>query len=205
MIRTKICGITRAEDIALCAEVGVDAIGLVFVEKSPRYVSTDQAAMLVREAPPFVTRVGLFMNAEAEQVEDVLARVAIDVLQFHGNESAAFCKQFSRPWIKALALNRSDDQTFAEYAEADALLLDAHAGSTMGGSGESFDWSAIPDLPRPWILAGGLNPDNVAEACRIARPHAVDVSSGVESRPGIKNDSLVQRFFNAVNEEVIDG
>ncbi len=205
MIRTKICGITRVEDALAAARAGVDAVGLVFVERSPRYVSHAQAACLVRALPPFVTRVGLFMNAGVEDVERTLEAVSLDVLQFHGTESAQFCAGFSRPWIKALALSQSDASTFEAYADADAILLDTHAGQVMGGSGEVFDWSAIPELPRPWVLAGGLTPDNVAQACRIAKPNAVDVSSGVESRPGIKSDSLVQRFINAVNEVNTDG
>ena len=205
MIRTKICGITRVDDAVTAAQAGVDALGLVFVEKSPRFVTSDQAKAIARALPPFITRVGLFMNHRATEVERVLDHVPIDVLQFHGSESSEFCAQFDRPWIKALALSSSDSHTFKCYKGADAILLDTHAGRQMGGSGEVFDWSAIPDLPRPLILAGGLGPENVAEACRIARPHAVDVSSGVESNPGIKSDSLMQAFINAVNEVNING
>jgi phosphoribosylanthranilate isomerase len=205
MIRTKICGITRVEDALFAARAGVDAIGLVFVPRSARHVTAEQAAGLSRALPPFVTRVGLFMNASASEVESVLEEVSLDVLQFHGDETAAFCSGFGRPWIKALAMSSSDASTFEAYSGADALLIDTHAGQVMGGSGEAFDWTRVPDLPRPWILAGGLTPDNVARACRTARPQAVDVSSGVESRPGVKNDSLVQRFINAVHEVNIDG
>lgn len=205
MIRTKICGITRIDDAVAAAQAGVNALGLVFVKKSPRVVESDRARAIARALPPFITRVGLFMNSGAAEVERVLENVPIDVLQFHGSESSEFCAQFDRPWIKALALSSSDSDTFKCYAGADAILLDTHAGRQMGGSGEVFDWSAIPDLPRPLILAGGLSPENVAEACRIARPQAVDVSSGVESNPGIKSDSLMKAFINAVNEVNING
>jgi len=205
MIRTKICGVTRVEDALAAARHGADAIGLVFVEGSPRHVSIEQARQLARSLPPLVTRVALFMNAEASEIRKVLDHVPIDVIQFHGIESADFCAQFDRPWIKALALSSSDAALFESYAGADAILLDTHAGQAMGGSGETFDWSEIPDLPRPLILAGGLDPGNVVAACRRARPAAVDVSSGVESQPGVKSDSLIQRFINSVNEVNIHG
>jgi phosphoribosylanthranilate isomerase len=205
MIRTKICGVTRVEDALAAARFGADAIGLVFVDRSSRHVTIDQARALVRALPPFVTRVALFMNPESQQVRNVLDRVPIDVLQFHGTETADFCAGFDRPWVKALALSSSNSDTFEHYGGADAILLDTHAGQAMGGSGETFDWSGIPELPRPLILAGGLTPDNVIEACRSAHPAAVDVSSGVECRPGVKSDSLVQRFINSVNEVNKDG
>jgi phosphoribosylanthranilate isomerase len=200
MIRAKICGITRVDDALAAASFGADAIGLVFVGASPRAVTLEAAATIARALPPFVSRVALFMNPEADEVRRVLTAVPIDSIQFHGHETAEFCAQFGRPWIKALALSGADAATFDRYAGADAILLDTHAGQTMGGSGETFDWSTIPSLPRPLILAGGLNPDNVADACRQARPAAVDVSSGVECRPGVKSDSLVQRFINSIDE-----
>ncbi len=205
MIRTKICGVTRVDDALAVARYGADAIGLVFVERSSRQVTIDQALALVRALPPFLTRVALFMDPDPQQVRSVLDQVPIDVLQFHGSEPADFCAGFDRPWIKALALSSSNADTFGRYAGADAILLDTHAGQAMGGSGETFDWSGIPELPRPLILAGGLTPENVIEACRIAQPAAVDVSSGVECRPGVKSDSLVQRFINSVNEVNRDG
>jgi phosphoribosylanthranilate isomerase len=205
MIRTKICGLTRVEDAVAAARFGADAIGLVFVEGSARHVSIDQAALVARALPPFVTRVALVMNPEPDTLRRILDRVAIDVIQFHGTEPADFCAGFDRPWIKALALNRTAPEAFEHYSGADAILLDTHAGEAMGGSGQTFDWSGIPELPRPLILAGGLSPDNVREACRRVRPAAVDVSSGVECRPGVKSDSLVQRFINAVHEVNSDG
>lgn len=197
-IRVKICGITRIADALAAADAGADAIGLVFVARSPRCIDVDQARAICRALPPFVTRVGLFMDAAPEAVEQVLEQVPLDWLQFHGREDQEFCRRFGRPWMKALAMGgvRPDDP--ADYALADALLLDAHAPGQSGGSGDVFDWSKVPELARPWVLAGGLNAGNVAAACARLRPDAVDVSSGVESRPGIKSDKLIHDFIKAV-------
>ncbi|TVS11692.1 MAG: phosphoribosylanthranilate isomerase [Wenzhouxiangella sp.] len=196
--RIKICGITRAEDALAAAAAGADAVGLVFVDQSARRVSLDRALEIVRALPPFVTRVGLFMNAAPAAVEQTLARVPLDVLQFHGTETVADCSRFGRPWIKALAMGQADLPDWDEWAAADALLLDSHGSGKLGGSGEAFDWSKIPALQRPWILAGGLHPGNVAVACRRLAPAAVDVSSGVEKSPGIKDHGLMQQFIEAV-------
>lgn len=198
MIRVKICGITRVEDGLAAARAGADAIGLVFVAESARCVSVEQAVAICRALPPLISRVGLFMNCDTALVNEVLKQVPLNWLQFHGNESPAFCQQFQRPWIKALAMRAGQPPDMQRFDQADALLLDAHAGSDLGGSGKVFDWSQIPSMPRPWVLAGGLRPDNVAAACRQARPDAVDVSSGVETLPGIKDDSLVNQFIKAV-------
>lgn len=198
MIRVKICGITRVEDGLAAARAGADAIGLVFVPRSARCVSAEQAVAICRALPPLISRVGLFMNCDTALVEEILKQVPLNWLQFHGNESPAFCQQFQRPWIKALAMRAGQPPDMRPFDQADALLLDAHAGSDLGGSGEVFDWSQIPSMPRPWVLAGGLRPDNVAAACRQARPDAVDVSSGVETLPGIKDDNLVSQFIKAV-------
>ncbi|MGY6631721.1 MAG: phosphoribosylanthranilate isomerase [Wenzhouxiangella sp.] len=195
--RVKICGITRIEDALACAEAGVDAIGLVFVEASKRAVDIDQARAICRALPPFIQRVGLFMDAEPARVQAVLDGVALDCLQFHGNEAAAECRRFQRPWIKALAMKQGEVPHQA-YAEADALLLDSHAPGQLGGSGETFDWASVPNLARPWILAGGLTPDNVALAIERLQPPAVDVSSGVETAPGIKNVNLINQFMKAI-------
>lgn len=200
MTRVKICGITRIEDALAAASAGADAIGLVFAARSPRYLEIDTAFAICRALPPFVTRVGLFMDAPAATVEQTLERVPLDWLQFHGRESQAYCRQFGRPWMKALAMggDRPDDP--AEYELADALLLDSNAPGGAGGSGETFDWSRVPDLQRPWVLAGGLDPYNVGEACARLKPDAVDVSSGVEVRPGVKSDKLIHDFIKAVKD-----
>ena len=197
-MRVKICGITRIEDALAAASAGYDAIGLVFVNRSRRRVSPEQARGICRALPPFVSRVGLFMDADADLVRRTLDEVPLDWLQFHGEESQAFCRQFERPWIKALAMGGERLPDANQHAQADALLLDSHGGGKMGGSGQTFDWQALPALPRPWILAGGLHPRNVAEAVDQLKPDAVDVSSGVERSPGIKDVNLINQFIKAV-------
>lgn len=197
MIRIKICGIKRVEDALVAAGLGVDAIGLVFTPKSRRCIEPEQAVDICRVLPPFVARVGLFMNQDADVINDVLARVPLDWLQFHGGEAPQFCRQFQRPWIKALAMGGSPGPDFAAFDAADALLLDSHVQGQPGGTGKRFDWSGLNPPGRPWILAGGLNPGNVAMACRQLQPHAVDVSSGVEKSPGIKDHELMKLFMEA--------
>ncbi|TVQ35222.1 MAG: phosphoribosylanthranilate isomerase [Wenzhouxiangella sp.] len=197
MIRVKICGITRIEDALAAAEAGVDAIGLVFVKRSSRCVSLDDAAEICAALPPFVNRVGLFMDQPEAEVWAGLDRVRLDWLQFHGAESEDYCARFGRPWIKAIAMADSD-AAWEQHRHADALLLDSHASGELGGSGKRFDWERVPRLGRPWILAGGLDPGNVAQACRQLKPAGVDVSSGVEIRPGIKDGKLMKRFIEAV-------
>ncbi len=201
--RVKICGITRVEDALVASAAGADAIGLVFAPASPRRVTPDEAAAIRRALPPFVTLVGLFVDAEALQVTQALGRVAFDLLQFHGAESPEFCRQFHRPYIKAISMREGIDLHAAARAFSDAagLLLDTHVAGVAGGSGQTFDWSRIPrDLPRPLVLAGGLTPRNVAEAVRQVRPYAVDVSSGVEQSRGIKNPAKIAAFIEAVRQ-----
>lgn len=198
MIRVKICGITSTEDALAAAAAGADAIGLVFVAGSARCVSLDRAREIARCLPPFATRVGLFMDAPAQDVTRILECVPLDALQFHGDETPSECARFGRPWIKALAMGGASLPDWTAWSTADALLLDSHAGGKLGGSGSTFDWSRIPVLERPWVLAGGLNAGNVAAACRQLRPDAVDVSSGVEKSPGIKDHQLMHEFIKAV-------
>lgn len=201
MTRIKVCGLTRVEDIQFVAASGADAIGLVFYEKSPRHVTSAQAQCLLAALPPFVTVVGLFVNASAEAVRAVLQQVALDVLQFHGEESPEFCRQFGRPYLKAIRVKAGVDllQCASRYADAQALLLDAYVEGTHGGTGESFDWALIPhNLPLPVILSGGLHSGNVAAAISAVRPYAVDVSSGVEAAKGIKDAAKVAAFINEV-------
>ncbi|MDH2916672.1 MAG: phosphoribosylanthranilate isomerase [Gallionella sp.] len=201
MTRIKICGITREQDLHTVANSGADAIGLVFYEKSPRYISVEQANKLVRVVPPFVTVVGLFVNPTVEYVREVLATVPLDVLQFHGEETSEFCQQFGKPYLKAIRVKAGVDlvQCAARYAGAQGLLLDAFVDGTQGGTGESFDWALIPqNLPLPVILSGGLHAGNVAEAIKQVRPYAVDVSSGVEEAKGIKEAAKIAAFINEV-------
>ena len=199
--RVKICGITRVEDGIEAARLGVDALGLVFCSKSPRNINSQQAQAICQSLPGFVTTVGLFLNPDEAQVKQVLAEVDIDLLQFHGTESASFCESFGKPYIKALGVKGEADigVLFEQYASARSILLDSHGAGKVGGTGETFDWLAIPEaLRRNIILAGGLKPDNVAEAIEQIRPYAVDLSSGVESAPGIKEKHLMANLMSEV-------
>ncbi|HED35181.1 MAG TPA: phosphoribosylanthranilate isomerase [Gammaproteobacteria bacterium] len=202
--RVKICGITRAEDAISASELGVDALGLVFYDKSPRNVSAGLAQSICVQLPAFVSTVGLFLNPEKALVQQVLAEVDLDVLQFHGTESAAFCASFGKPYIKALGVGEGAEKIEAllkQYADARSVLLDSHRKGEAGGTGESFDWASIPQgLRRKIILAGGLNVDNVARAIQQVRPWAVDLSSGVESLPGIKDNDLMNRLMQQVRQ-----
>lgn len=199
--RVKICGITRVEDALAAAELGCDAIGLVFYDKSPRHVSLDRATEIVAALPPFVSAVGLFVDASAETVRAVLDRVRLDLLQFHGDESPAYCNQFSMPYLKAVRVRPGTNllQYAADFAGARALLLDTYSEGVPGGTGQTFDWSLIPAaIPKPIILAGGLNAGNVTDAVRRVLPYGVDVSGGVEQSKGIKDAAKMAAFMRGV-------
>lgn len=195
--RIKICGITRVEDGLAAATAGADAIGLVFYAASPRAVSIAQAEAICAALPPFVTVVGLFVDADADHIARVLAQVPLTLLQFHGNESAVDCARFGRPYVKALRM-REQTNIAAElknYARAQALLLDTYRAGVPGGTGETFDWHQIPArYADRIILAGGLNPENIGRAVTQVRPYAVDVSGGVEAAPGIKDHARLRAF-----------
>lgn len=198
--RIKICGLTRDEDVQAAVEAGADAIGFVFYAPSPRFVSFERAAALARGIPPFVSLVGLFVNASREFVEQARAVVSLQVLQFHGDESEADCNGYGLPYIKAARMRQGFDllKYAAAFPRAQGLLLDAFVEG-YGGGGETFDWSLIPSkLPQPLILSGGLNAGNVAEAVRRVRPWAVDVSSGVEVAKGIKDAARITEFVAGV-------
>lgn len=201
--RIKICGLRDAATALQVAKLGADAIGLVFYPPSPRHVSADVAAEIVAALPAFVMSVGLFVNESAEVVSSVLAKVPLDLLQFHGDEDLAYCSQFGRPFIKALRVK--PDLNLLEYAQrfvsplCRGLLLDAWVDGVPGGTGESFDWSVLPsEWPLPLILSGGLHPENVATAVERVQPWAVDVSSGVESSKGVKDLHQVELFIRAL-------
>ena len=199
--RVKICGLTRPEDIDAAVASGADAIGLVFYPPSPRSVSIEQARVLAARIPAFVTVTGLFVNPAPEDVEEVLNHVSLDLLQFHGDESPAFCESFGRRWIKAIRVREPGqiETAFDEYANAAGLLVDAWDPQRYGGTGQSFNWELIPrERPMPLILAGGLSSANVSGAIRQVRPWAVDVSGGVESAKGEKDATKLTEFFNEV-------
>lgn len=202
-IRTKICGITRPEDALAAAEHGADAIGLVFYAKSKRAVNLAQAQQIVAALPPFVSVVALFVNETAEQIHETLRQVPIDVIQFHGDESDEFCRQFNRPYLKAVRVRGAEDiQTAsAQFPNARAILFDAYHPDEYGGTGLRFDWTLLAEYrDKPWILAGGLTPENVAEAVRISGAGAVDVSGGVESSGGIKDHAKIAAFIAAAQQ-----
>lgn len=200
-IRVKICGITSIADAQIAVKAGADAIGLVFYERSPRAVSVDQARAIAASVGPFVTVVGLFVDADKTFVQDVLANVALHVLQFHGDESREYCEQFQRPYMKAIRMRPELDveQAINEYPSAAAILLDAYRPGVPGGTGETFDWQRVPaQASRPIVLAGGLTAENVALAIESTHVYGVDVSGGVESSPGKKDPQKIEQFiYNA--------
>lgn len=203
--RIKVCGITRPEDLHAAVELGADALGFVFYPPSPRFLDNARAASLARGLPPFVTSVGLFVNEDTVTVRRVIEAVPLQLLQFHGEEDAAYCRQFGLPYIKAARVRPGLDllEYAASFPDARGLLLDAFVEG-YGGAGKTFDWRLIPDdLPLPLIVSGGLDAANVGEAIRTLRPWAVDVSSGVESGKGIKDAAKIAAFITGVrNAEV---
>lgn len=200
-VRVKICGITRVEDGMAAARSGADAIGLVFYGPSPRNVAVERAAEIAHVLPPFITKVGLFVDPSESHVWDVLDQVTLDCLQFHGDEDEEFCERFDKPYIKAIRMKPGVDvsPSVAAYGGAQGILLDTHVEGVAGGTGQSFDWSSVPRaLSVPLILAGGLNAGNVAQAIAEAHPYAVDVSGGVEAGKGIKDAARIDEFIKAV-------
>ena len=200
-VRSKICGITRIEDALAAAEAGADAIGLVFYAKSPRAVTAEQARAIVRALPPFVTTVGLFVNASRCELNEILEVVPLDLLQFHGDETPADCEGYHRPYIKAVRVRPGEDleAICKQYSGASGILLDTFVAGVPGGTGEAFDWSLVPArLSKPVILAGGLSAANVAQAIAQVQPYAVDVSGGVEAAKGIKDAEKIEAFMQAV-------
>lgn len=199
--RVKICGVTRKEDALAAVAAGADAIGLVFCRTSARAVDAAAAQAIVRDLPPFVHVVGLFVDAEALEIRAVLESVRIDVLQFHGGERPEQCRH-GKPYIKAVAMREGVDVLGEQrrYQDACALLLDTYVAGRSGGTGQSFDWSRIPALAKPLVLAGGLTPGNVAAAVQQVHPYAVDVSGGVEQRKGIKDPEQIREFIQEVRK-----
>lgn len=205
--RAKICGITRVEDVHAVANAGCDAIGFVFYPPSPRHVNLEQAEILIRAVPAYVQAVGLLVNSHADEIHAILNKVPLDILQFHGDETPEQCQaiaqQVGRRWYKAIQV-KPDLDVVAEIqgyqdAGASAVLLDAWHPDLKGGTGHSFDWDTFPKLNIPLILAGGLNPDNIEQAILTTQAYAVDVSGGVESAKGIKDQQLIERFMQGVH------
>jgi phosphoribosylanthranilate isomerase len=199
--RVKICGITRVADALDAIALGADALGFVFYAPSPRAVSAQTVQNIVAQLPPFVSTVGLFVDATPQEVQSVLAQVPLSLLQFHGDETNEYCQQFGVPWIKALRMEPDSDilAKIAEYPQAQGILLDAWHPHLKGGTGQTFDWRHWPQCNKALILAGGLTPENVTEAIHFTKPYAVDVSGGVEASKGIKEFTLLQAFMAGVN------
>lgn len=198
-IHTKICGITRSEDALTAAALGVDALGFVFFAGSKRAITPEAAKPIIQQLPPFVSAVGLFVNETAENIQKILQTVPLDILQFHGDESPEFCRQFHRPYLKAVRVRSADDvlDALARYDDARAVLFDAYVVGEYGGTGHAFDWTMLPDnLGARWILSGGLNVDNLAAALAQTGAVAVDVSSGVEAAAGVKSPELMAKFLS---------
>lgn len=201
MTRIKCCGMTRLDDALLAAQLGADAIGVVFAERSPRRLALEQARLIRDALPPFITAVALFMDNDADLVREVIRVVRPDMLQFHGQETDAWCGQFGQRYLKSIAMGEGAPALarLRAYPGAAGLLLDGHGLGEAGGSGQTFEWSRMPTgLPQPLILAGGLTADNVAEALRKAKPWAVDVASGIEMSPGRKDAAKMGAFIAAV-------
>ncbi|MES2636407.1 MAG: phosphoribosylanthranilate isomerase [Pseudomonadota bacterium] len=201
--RVKICGITNVQDALAAIAYGADAIGLVFYAPSPRFVSISQAQQIVAAIPPFISVVGLFVNATVAEIETVLSQVRLDILQFHGDETPAECERIKLPYLKAIRVKNDTNllQYQVEFCSAKALLLDTYSEAAFGGTGHVFDWKLIPqNMTMPIILAGGLNAENVADAIKQVRPYAVDVSGGVEISKGIKESAKIAAFMRAVDE-----
>ena len=204
--RIKICGITRLEDAKASVHAGCDALGFVFYKESPRYIALDAFKVIVKELPPFVTKAGLFVNDDPAEIEEAIQSGLVNVLQFHGDETPDFCRQFNFPYIKAVAVSSSVDliQYAKDFHDAEALLLDAYHEHLKGGTGQTFDWNLIPQsLSKPSVLAGGLNVDNVKEAIKKVKPYAVDVSGGVEESKGIKNSLKIQAFIKETQDAAV--
>ncbi len=205
MVRVKVCGITQPQQLEPLMDAGVDAIGLVFYDPSPRGVTVDQARTIQRAVAPYTSTVGLFVDTPVDEVNAIADAVGLDWIQFHGNESVADCQRCRRPWYKALRVRDGDDVAALVapwQAVSTGVLLDAYVKGVPGGTGTRFNWDQIP-VQRDWklILAGGLNPSNVREAVAQTRPYAVDVSGGVESEPGIKDIQQVQAFIQEAKHD----
>lgn len=199
-IRVKICGITNSADAKKSVLCGADAIGFVFYPPSPRYISPQRALEIVATIPPFITTIGLFVNTEPNDIKAILDLVPLAMLQFHGNETPKFCAQWGKPYIKSFYPQKGKDivSQIDSYQSACGVLFDSYLTDTPGGTGQTFDWSCIPQIKKPVILAGGLTPKNLAMAIRKVHPYALDVSSSLEKTPGIKDSKKIFSFMEAL-------
>lgn len=204
MTRVKVCGITNSEDAFCAVRLGAAALGFVFYEKSPRFVTPGEAGEIIRRLPPFITKVGVFVNAEADYLRDAKDVAGFDLYQFHGDETPEFCAAFGEDYIKAVRVKDAGSLDTVNLYDTDAFLFDAYSPDAYGGTGESFSWDVLSGRKlrdKFVILSGGLNSDNVRNAIRAVNPYAVDVSSGVESSPGIKDHTKLRQFMEAASYE----
>lgn len=195
------CGMTRSDDITHAIRLGVDAIGLIFYPKSARCITLEQAKVLLKNLPPFIDAVAVLVNPEPAFVQQIIAELSIQLLQFHGDESVAFCQQFNKPFIKAIHPDSGEhiQRVVQDFAPARALLLDTPSAKAKGGTGLTFDWNIIPQqLSKPYLLAGGLNEFNILDALNACQPYAVDLCSGVEAAPGVKDHDKMTRFMSKI-------
>ena len=202
MTRVKVCGITNSEDAFCAVQLGATALGFVFYEKSPRFVTPSEAGKIIKQIPPFVTKVGVFVNAEADYLREARDIAGFDVYQFHGDETPEFCATFGEDYIKAVRVKDASSLDAVELYDTDAFLFDAYSPDAYGGTGENFSWDVLTRRKlgdKFVILSGGLTPENVRDAIRTVNPYAVDVSSGVESSPGIKDHLKLKRFMEAAS------
>ena len=202
MTRVKVCGITNSEDAFCAVQLGATALGFVFYEKSPRFVTPSEAGKIIKQIPPFVTKVGVFVNAEADYLREARGVAGFDVYQFHGDETPEFCAAFGEDYIKAVRVKDASSLDAVELYDTDAFLFDAYSPDAYGGTGENFSWDVLSGRKlgdKFVILSGGLTPENVRDAIRTVNPYAVDVSSGVESSPGIKDHLKLKRFMEAAS------
>ncbi len=206
IVKIKICGITNFEDALNASRLGADALGFVFVENSPRYIKPHDAAHIINKLPPFINKVGLFVDPSKQEVEDAARIANFDFLQFHGDESEEFCNQFNLPYIKAISVKTDVNllEYSRQYASASALLLDAYSEEARGGTGKTFDWNLIPkEGSIPLIVAGGLNNENIADLLRQVMPYAVDVSGGVEISKRQKDCKKMEDFILGVRNATL--
>ena len=200
MTKVKICGITNYKDASKSVDSGADALGFIFYKNSKRFIDPQEAYNIIRQLPPFVTKVGVFVNSSYREIIKITGDLAINTIQLHGDESPDFCARFKHTVIKALRIKDTEDLGEVDSFPARAILFDTYSDKDYGGTGNTFDWNILKKLKteKKTILSGGLNPDNVGEAIKTVRPYAVDVSSGVEKSPGIKDHKKIQRFIEAV-------
>jgi phosphoribosylanthranilate isomerase len=207
-VRVKVCGITRLEDACVAADLGACAIGFIFWPASPRFIDAERARLIVRALPPFVTPVGVFVDQPQDDVNALAETVGLAAVQLHGNETPAYCDGINRRVIRAIGLSeKMDVRLIDEWPSSVTLLLDAYDPEKRGGTGRAVDWTVAADVAsvRPTILSGGLRPENVCAAITTVRPYAIDVSSGVEARPGVKDPERLRAFFEAVAEAKAGG